>query len=576
MSAQENTQSPDSLTRAPQRPTRRDVLAAAGAAVGALTLPAVHPPGSAARADHSRTSARGMARATPFPFGKEPPRVRKSFADFSEEEVRALCNAVGYMRDGAPSKLKKPLSITSPLQWDNFAATHAHHCTETGAGVVQVHWSWFFLPWHRAYLFFLERHLAHILTTVFDDRPIKGAQFALPYWDWVNHKAMPNTRKRLAARTASPFFGLDLSGKFDPVQDGDPDPFNLALFDGYRGPTVARPEMKPENEDSPAWKNYTRSIRDYHTSPDQVATLLAIPNFCVFAGFPNIDRRTGMGLLESSPHNTVHDWVGCRHGNNRDMGTLRYAALDPVFCLHHANVDRIWSQYPYTPDPDRPPPTPDNCGLTAAALKGWGDQRFKFLDADGKMVSVTVRDTVKNMKNVTYTPPTEGRRFLAPAQPKKVPREQSVTIAQEKTRLTDRPARFAVKMAALPRKDRPDVRAAKPVASVLEIEVGDFYYSRRFRVRVFANKGDADQKTPLDDGHFIGSFQVLDSHAGPQRSRAGEKHLFFVNVSPGVSNFYKVAPPGKPFTLTLVPIGTSSDQKKFFLNVTRITLRVYD
>jgi hypothetical protein len=38
----------------------------------------------------------------------------------------------------------------------------------------------------------------------------------------------------------------------------------------------------------------------------------------------------------------------------------------------------------------------------------------------------------------------------------------------------------------------------------------------------------------------------------------------------------KAAPTGKGFTLTLVPIGTSSAQKEFFLTVKRIRLLVYE
>ena len=63
----------------------------------------------------------------------------------------------------------------------------------------------------------------------------------------------------------------------------------------------------------------------------------------------------GMGILEHYPHNNGHDWVGSRFGKNRDMGSLRYAALDPIFFMHHANIDRLWSLYKRTqPDPDKP------------------------------------------------------------------------------------------------------------------------------------------------------------------------------------------------------------------------------
>ena len=92
-------------------------------------------------------------------------------------------------------------------------------------------------------------------------------------------------------------------------------------------------------------------------------------------------------------------------------------------------------------------------------------------------------------------------------------------------------------------------------------------------MRIFANKPDADQKTPYTDEHFVGLFQALNSHAG---GRTGGTHTFVVNVSPKTSTFFKVAPPGKPFTLTLVPIGTSSDGKPFFLDVKKITLSVFD
>src|SRR5262249_32974077 len=158
----------------------------------------------------------------------------------------------------------------------------------------------------------------------------------LPYWDWVTQKGMPNTKLREKRGQRSPFFGLDLKTDFDPAGQGDPKPHNLGLYDGDRGPTVGRPAMDPDNEDLAGWKDYTRLIRDRYTSPDEITELFKFP-FCKFAGRPTIAPDTGQGSLENEPHNMIHDWVGSRFGNNRDMGNLRYAALDPVFCLHHAN-----------------------------------------------------------------------------------------------------------------------------------------------------------------------------------------------------------------------------------------------
>jgi len=532
-------------------PTRRDLLLGAGAVAGALALGP-----SPLRADHPKTEA------TPFDFSKpQPARARKSFQDLSDDEVRAFASAVGVMRARVP--------ISGPLQWDNLAATHAHHCTEDGPDMLQVHWSYFFLPWHRAFLFFLERHLADVIDKDLKNKPISADKFALPYWDWVNHKNIPNTSTCEKDGKASPFFGMDLGAKFDPAGEADPDPYNLALLDGYRGPTVEKPDMKPASEPTQKWSEYTAYIRDFTTGAAQIKSILAQPNFCVFGGFPTIDASTGMGLLESLPHNTIHDWVGTRFGRNRDMGSLRYAALDPIFYLHHGNIDRIWSLYPNTPDPDGKPAA-TNCITTEAALKKWADQTFEFLDIDGKMYSVTVRDTIKNMTKITYAEPVKGEKLLA-ARAAKAPAERGATLLSESTRLTNE---MVAKVTLAPRafeKDSKDVRAGSPKSAVLEIEVGDFAYDGRFQVRVFAKK-DASHETPLSDESFVGAFQVLDSHSTSTK----KKHLFFVDVSPAVSNFFKLAPEGKPADLTLVAGGGSPRGASFYLDVKRVALRVYE
>ena len=76
------------------------------------------------------------------------------------------------------------------------------------AAMVQVHWSWYFLPWHRGYIYFLERILDNLLKTNFG---WNGEAFAYPYWDWSNHQEMPNTKSRKQAGLSSPLFGYDLT-----------------------------------------------------------------------------------------------------------------------------------------------------------------------------------------------------------------------------------------------------------------------------------------------------------------------------------------------------------------------------
>ncbi len=321
-----------------QAPSRREFLIKSGIALGSMALPAgVAAASSAPHAKHALVALED-ANAQPFKFGSEPKRQRKSFFDLTDDEVKNLCRAVGYMRNGSKAK---PLNVDDPLQWDRYVASHARHCTEQGFD--QVHWSWFFLPWHRAYLFFLERILADILTKVFS---LDGSKFALPYWDWISHKEIPNTAERTQKGLASPLFGYDLTQE-DMVSADNLGFDNLALWDGYRGPTILKPQMDPANEVSQESKEHIEETIKF-MEPGYVANMLKL-SFEDFAGKPTTSQADGMGVLEHNPHNNGHDWVGSRFGSNRDMGTLRYAALDPVFSMHHANIDRIWKLVPQTP-----------------------------------------------------------------------------------------------------------------------------------------------------------------------------------------------------------------------------------
>ena len=45
------------------------------------------------------------------------------------------------------------------------------------------------------------------------------------------------------------------------------------------------------------------------------------------------------GELENLPHNRVHVRIGGQNGFMSDPAT---AALDPIFWLHHCNIDRLW------------------------------------------------------------------------------------------------------------------------------------------------------------------------------------------------------------------------------------------
>src|SRR5690606_27997531 len=62
-------------------------------------------------------------------------------------------------------------------------------------------------------------------------------------------------------------------------------------------------------------------------------------------GFSNYGSVSGN--LENNPHNMVHTAVG-GFINKKDYGLMSdpgTAALDPIFYLHHCNIDRMWASW---------------------------------------------------------------------------------------------------------------------------------------------------------------------------------------------------------------------------------------
>jgi tyrosinase len=55
--------------------------------------------------------------------------------------------------------------------------------------------------------------------------------------------------------------------------------------------------------------------------------------------FPNTRIKSFENLLEINPHGHVHDQIG------GSMGHIKTSALDPIFWVHHCNVDRLWSAW---------------------------------------------------------------------------------------------------------------------------------------------------------------------------------------------------------------------------------------
>jgi len=182
----------------------------------------------------------------------------------------------------------KALPQSDPRNWIRFADVHRSFCP---------HGNWYFLPWHRAYLLSFERIV----------RELSGkADFALPYWNWTLDRAFP-AAFAAGDRNSNPLFNARPG-----VENG------LRLSDDMVGPQViSRVMMSPDFE---AFGSARPRGQDSAAAQWQ--------------------RTLGAKTeLEFNPHDGVHQSVG---GN---FAVVDLSARDPIFFLHHANVDRLWSTW---------------------------------------------------------------------------------------------------------------------------------------------------------------------------------------------------------------------------------------
>jgi len=167
------------------------------------------------------------------------------------------------------------------------------------------HGSWFFLPWHRMYLHHFEQICrAEIIAAG------GPADWALPYWNYSAGDATrllpPSFRNpTLANNQRNPLF----------VRDRDPNINGGSLLDPG-DVDIARCLASPDFASSPFDAGFG--------GPE--------------TGFSHLPS-SGSGTLEQTPHGLVHGAVG---GFTGWMGSFNTAALDPIFWLHHANIDRLW------------------------------------------------------------------------------------------------------------------------------------------------------------------------------------------------------------------------------------------
>jgi tyrosinase len=127
------------------------------------------------------------------------------------------------------------------------------------------------------------------------------------------------------------------------------------------------------------------------------------------------------GNLEGNPHNLVHVYVGGTSPDGQTPGLMSVpalAGLDPIFYLHHANIDRMWAMWNGN-TANTNPTVPNWLNGPAAS----GDREFVMPMPDGSSWVYTPQQ-MSDLSQLNYT--YDSLPMAAPAAP---------LLAQRLTRL---------------------------------------------------------------------------------------------------------------------------------------------
>ncbi|KAJ3105134.1 hypothetical protein HDU97_008416 [Phlyctochytrium planicorne] len=226
------------------------------------------------------------------------PRTRKDFRDLSPKEQKDFFRAYTHLHN-VPSLMGRM------NRYHDYVSLHA-------SGGRWFHGVNYFLPWHRYFSALLEKDMQDYL---------KNATFAFPYWAWGSNSDnwnMPET----GMLTPENFGTSSYNSPTYCVDDG----FMNKTWVTYGGGCITRYIQTQEPESIMYSEAYMLSA--ISMSPKTNATYKSFDEF--------------QDILADGPHNSFHSAIG---GGDGSMSRTATSVNDPIFFMHHNNIDRYWQAF---------------------------------------------------------------------------------------------------------------------------------------------------------------------------------------------------------------------------------------
>jgi tyrosinase len=210
-----------------------------------------------------------------------------------------------------------------PLVRHHMDMTHNMHGSMGYVGLLR------FLAWHRRYLLAFERELQRVDRIL---RPGVTEPLGIPYWRWP-----------------------------------DPFPSWLNRFLPQADPDTGQPPP-PRKNAAPPRKPTAGDVRSILNDFGQALPGQQVNDYVRFTYvLEGWFRRPNGGYVAA--HNHVHTWVGAI------MDNISASPTDPIFWLHHAEVDRLWHIWQLSHPNMHPPLTGSD-----AVMDPWAESYAQLVD----------------------------------------------------------------------------------------------------------------------------------------------------------------------------------------------------
>ncbi|CAN0843729.1 Polyphenol oxidase latent form, chloroplastic [Linum grandiflorum] len=412
-----------------------------------------------------------------LPSASEPLRIRRPahLASKDPEYVTKYEKAI---------KAMKCLPNDDPRSYVQQARVHCAYCNgsyvqadDSNKGL-QIHYSWLFLPFHRYYMYFYERILGKL---------IGDPTFAIPFWNWDHEDGM----------AIADMFLVPESPLYDPLRNPNHviPPSNLLDLDWNKI------DVKDRTKEEQVRINYAKVYKNMVSGAKKRSEFFGAK----YRAGSDVPERASSGSCENL-HNPAHIWVGDNTRSlGEDMGNFYSSGRDPLFYVHHGNVDRMWNVW-------------KDIGKFRFDFDDYDylNASFLFYDENANPVRVKVKDSLDNklMRYDYEERPLPWRNFKpTPAKAATVARlfggekEANASPTVELTPLTEFPLaldKVTSVSVARPKKSRSaaEKEAKSEVLVVYGIELeGD----KVVKFDVVVNDDPAAPSTP-DKSEYAGSF----------------------------------------------------------------------